>query len=180
MRECSEISQNSSRPCACLGTLNGFRRWRRRRKCNWENADVRAALSPFKQQRLDLQCRGAHPPACHSHTHSALTFPANLSPSSLIFALSPASSSLSSKPHLHLLFARVKKRFLSPPGASHKQLSGPEAQNPAETRRARSPPCFCACLAYPLAGLCPLAFCYRRDCCRQRHHRRDYLFGPAA
>jgi hypothetical protein len=129
----------------------------------------------------------ARPPVTRTHT-LALTFPANLSPSSLIFALSPASSSSlslsrSSKPHLHLLFARVKKRFLSLwciHTLAALRTRG-RAQNP-ETRRSLSPSRlvrFCACLAYPLGWLMSTGFLLSQRLLQTTSRAAEYLFGAA-
>ena len=120
-------------------------------KCNWENADVGSSLSltPFKQRRLDLQCGGAHPPACHSHTHTRTDIPgesvAQLINFRSVTCVVVVALSRSSKPHLHLLFARVKKRFLSLV-YTHSRSSQDQRQGAKSRDKTLSLPLACAFL----------------------------------
>jgi hypothetical protein len=69
------------------------------------------------------------PPVTRTHT-LALTFPANLSPSSLIFALSPASSSSLARSLVQAAFTFAvcaREKALSLSLGIRTQLSGPEA-----------------------------------------------------
>lgn len=149
-------------------------------KCNWENADV----GSLSIQTADLQCGGgAHPPACHSHTHSRTDIPGESVAQLINFrSVTCVVVPLSSKPHLHLLFARVKKRFLShwyTLGAL--RTRGGRASERLTRKIQRQDALAFLRLFWHihwLAGLCPLAFCYRTDCCRQRHARKIFLDRP--
>jgi hypothetical protein len=144
------------------------------------------SLTPFKQRRLDLQCGGAHPPACHSHTHTRTDIPGESVAQLINFrsvtcvVVVALSLSLARPSRIYICCLRAWKSAFSLwciHTLAALRTRG-RAQNP-ETRRSPSlsPVRFCACLAYPLGWLMSTGFLLSQRLLQTTSRAAEYLFG---